>query len=78
MLLTALTLISAQAQEPALPQLDAGELTAWRAHLRPSGDDLAYARIDWESTFLDGLQRAAAERKPLLLWLMNGHPLGCT
>ncbi|MEM1452743.1 MAG: hypothetical protein AAF957_23285 [Planctomycetota bacterium] len=66
------------ADEPGPPALEPDSVAAWRDHVRPSEDDLAFARIDWAPTFTDGLRRADAEQKPLLLWLMNGHPLGCT
>ncbi|MEM6671832.1 MAG: hypothetical protein AAF726_03255 [Planctomycetota bacterium] len=61
-----------------IPTLDRADLAAWREHLRPNEVDLRYARIDWAPTFLEGVRRADADGKPLLLWLMNGHPLGCT
>ena len=54
------------------------ELPQWRAHLRPASDELAFEKIDWMPDFAQGLRRADAEQKPLLLWAMNGHPLGCT
>ena len=54
------------------------ELAQWRAHLRPASDELAFEQIDWMPDFAQGLRRADAEQKPLLLWVMNGHPLGCT
>jgi hypothetical protein len=37
----------------------------------------AYTTIPWELNLLDARQKAAAERKPLLIWTMDGHPLGC-
>jgi hypothetical protein len=58
--------------------LDAGNFAAWRAHIAPGGDELAYASLDWLPTFGEGLAAAAAAHKPLLVWGMNGHPLGCT
>ncbi len=54
------------------------ELPQWRAHLRPASDELAFEEIDWMPDFAQGLRRSDAEQKPLLLWAMNGHPLGCT
>ncbi len=51
---------------------------AWRAYILPDAADMAYASIPWHVTFADGLTAARAEGKPLLMWAMNGHPLGCT
>jgi hypothetical protein len=39
---------------------------------------LAWQQIPWATTFKDGIVAADAAGKPLLLWTMNGHPLGCT
>ena len=37
----------------------------------------------WEGTlslptYAEGVAAAQSQRRPLLLWAMNGHPLGCT
>jgi len=53
-------------------------LDAWRDHIRPGDAERAWERIGWHASFADGLRAADAARKPLLLWMMNGHPLGCT
>jgi hypothetical protein len=34
--------------------------------------------VPWLASFAEGVRAADAARKPLLLWIMNGHPLGCT
>lgn len=34
--------------------------------------------IPWETSFAAGLKTADKAGKPVLLWVMNGHPLGCT
>ncbi len=60
------------------PELRRSDLAEWRAHLLPGEVDTRFARIPWEPTFLDGVRRASEQERPLLLWLMNGHPLGCT
>lgn len=63
----------------ALPQSpDAASLEAWRDHIAPRAVETRWQQIDWRPTLGDGLRDAAAEQRPLLLWLMNGHPLGCT
>ena len=50
----------------------------WRDYIKPSKKELAWCKIPWRSSFLDGIWHAIKEEKPLLLWVMNGHPLGCT
>ena len=60
------------------PTLDASTADAWGSYVRPDEADAAWRQIPWRTTFSDGLRDAAAETKPLLLWGMNGHPLGAT
>jgi len=70
-----LTASAALAQEPAL---NSESLPEWREHILPSGDDLAWQAIPWLTTFAEGIQQANDADRPLLLWVMNGHPFGCT
>ena len=69
-------------QPPPLPdfasEVDAETIAAWRTHIRPDQKDLTFEIIPWLTTLADGIRAADAEQKPLLLWVMNGHPLGCT
>jgi hypothetical protein len=50
----------------------------WRDYLLPSDTDLAYAAIPWRASYWDAVAEAQDQYKPILLWAMNGHPLGCT
>jgi hypothetical protein len=50
----------------------------WRKHILPDTGELAWQQIPWETTFKDGIVASDVAGKPLLLWTMNGHPLGCT
>ncbi|MYF19026.1 MAG: hypothetical protein F4215_17100 [Gemmatimonadetes bacterium] len=34
--------------------------------------------IPWIGGLWEGRQKAAREEKPLFIWAMNVHPLGCT
>ena len=65
------------------PREDAFSLTTknfdmWKNYIIPTEDELAWTRIPWLSSFSEGLTQANAQQKPVLLWVMNGHPLGCT
>ena len=51
---------------------------AWTAHVLPTEEEARWASIPWLSSFSEGLRAARIEGKPLVLWAMNGHPLGCT
>ena len=60
----------------------AGELTEadfrrLHAELRPAPDE-PWLTIPWKIGLLDAQRVAAAEAKPLFIWAMDGHPLGCT
>lgn len=61
-----------------VPQAPAAELDAWRDHIAEAPTESRWLEIGWRASVGDGLRAAAAGDRPLLLWLMNGHPLGCT
>jgi hypothetical protein len=44
----------------------------------PGPDELTWRAIPWRATLRDGLQDGTTAKKPVLLWAMNGHPLGAT
>ncbi len=37
-----------------------------------------YLTIPWKISLLDAQTVAAQQQKPLFIWAMDGHPLGCT
>ena len=45
--------------------------------LQPAADEL-WRTIPWRTSLLDAQRRAIAEKKPIFIWAMDGHPLGCT
>jgi hypothetical protein len=81
----ALTLLSALATASAIgcasappARLDDDGLQAWSRYLTPRDSELAWESLPWLSSYSDGVLAAQEQRRPLLLWVMNGHPLGCT
>lgn len=48
------------------------------AKLLPSSREQAYREIPWKTDLLAARAEAAKSGKPLFLWVMDGHPLGCT
>ena len=46
--------------------------------LIPKKENERWTEIPWESDLAAARKKAAAENKPLLMWVMDGHPLGCT
>ena len=53
-------------------------LDAWRDYIRPKGRELQWQRIGWRPSLWQGVLDAHDLRKPILLWAMNGHPMGST
>jgi hypothetical protein len=47
------------------------------ALIKPAAAEEKWAEIPWLPSLWDARQKAAAEGKPILLWEMDGHPLGC-
>ncbi len=50
----------------------------WAEFIRPSAEELTYESIGWRNEFWPAVQLAQELGRPILLWTMNGHPLGCT
>ncbi len=42
------------------------------------GKDKPWRTIPWKTTMLDAQRSASEEAKPIFIWAMDGHPLGCT
>ncbi len=40
--------------------------------------DAVWRSIPWKTSLLEAQAEASAERKPIFIWAMDGHPLGCT
>jgi hypothetical protein len=59
-------------QDPGRP------MPSLRDLIRPRPEELRWLGIPWETCLGRARARAASEHKPLLLWNMDGNPLGCT
>ena len=53
------------------------EFTSLHRDLQPTGEE-TWRMIPWKTSLLEAQALAAKEKKPLFLWAMDGHPLGCT
>ncbi len=49
-----------------------------REQILPKQSELAWTQIPWRPSFREGVAEAEVQGKPVLLWVMIGHPLGCT
>jgi hypothetical protein len=54
------------------------QFKALHAAVAPSGPAERWAEIPWQTDLQAARQKAAREGKPLFMWIMDGHPLGCT
>ncbi len=51
---------------------------AVRDAVLPGDSDAGWRAIRWHETMTEGLLEGQRTQRPVLLWAMNGHPLGCT
>lgn len=63
---------------PTVPTLSDDNIRKWIAFIRPSADDSRWERLEWRTELGAAVEEARALQRPILLWTMNGHPLGCT
>ena len=57
-------------------QLSEQQFKELHAQLQPGEEP--WRTIPWKTALLDAQRTAVAEKKPLFIWAMDGHPLGCT
>ena len=62
----------------AAPQDPAADFDARVAHILPSAAETSWRSIPWRAELRGALVEASDADKPVLLWAMNGHPLGQT
>jgi len=47
-------------------------------HKQLQPGDEPWRTIPWKISLLDAQRTAVTENKPIFIWAMDGHPLGCT
>lgn len=60
------------------PTLDETTFEEWRGYIGPAEEEKRWQGIPWRGRFLEAMEEASQKNLPVLLWAMNGHPLGCT
>ncbi|MEO8496350.1 MAG: hypothetical protein ABI614_14880 [Planctomycetota bacterium] len=58
-------------------ELSDAEFRRLHEELQPAADE-PWRTIPWKISVLDAQRAAAKEKKPIFIWAMDGHPLGCT
>ena len=67
-----LLFLPASAQE-----LSEQEFQSLHQQLRPDPDE-SWRTIPWKISLLEAQRLGAEQNKPVFIWAMDGHPLGCT
>jgi hypothetical protein len=63
---------------PAAEPIPPSQFNRLHALIKPQPAEEKWQQIPWLSSLWEARRRAAAQGKPILLWEMDGHPLGCT
>lgn len=58
-------------------ELSESEFRKLHKLLQPA-PDTPWRTIPWKVSLLDAQHTAVKENKPIFIWAMDGHPLGCT
>jgi hypothetical protein len=75
---TALSIIAGAASvAPAAEPINPARFEQVHTLIKPKPVEEKWAQIPWLASLWQARQQAAKEGKPILLWEMDGHPLGC-
>lgn len=53
------------------------EFEKLHALIKPNAGEDKFMQIPWMIDLWEARKKAASEDRPILLWEMDGHPLGC-
>jgi hypothetical protein len=62
---------------PAADPIPADKFSSVRALVKPAAGEDRWAVIPWRTSLWEARREAAKAGKPIVLWEMDGHPLGC-
>ena len=54
------------------------EFSKGRDRVLPNPSEQSYRKVNWRTSVLRGIVDAQKDDRPVMIVLMNGHPLGCT
>ena len=77
-LVAALSLAGFMTTANAAEPIPAASFEKLHALIAPDAGEDEWAQIPWRTSLWEARTEAAREGKPILLWEMDGHPLGCT
>ena len=76
-LVSSLALFSSVAGTAVAEDLTEAKFQELHKSLRPPADT-PWLSIPWKVDLLEAQDMAARANKPIFIWAMDGHPLGCT
>ena len=60
-----------------LSLLGDGDIEALKDLIKPRPEETRWEQIPWRVDLWDARRLAALEGKPIMLWEMDGNPMGC-
>ena len=63
---------------PASFRIDPDNFEELHQLMQPGAEELKWREIPWHTNVWEARREAALAGKPVYLWEMDGHPLGCT
>jgi hypothetical protein len=61
-----------------LPELTSVTFADYRNAIEPTAKESSFLKVNWFAELGKAVQEANTREKPLLIYVMNGHPLACT
>ncbi len=78
MFLAVLTVVAVSSNSArAVDPLSLDQMKELRTLIKPTAGEDPFDTIPWETDLWAARKKAAAAGKPIVLWEMDGHPLGC-
>jgi hypothetical protein len=74
----ALAALAASVRADGEPILDDVTYEKVRDAVLPTAQEERWREVPWRASVWDAVVEAAQADRPVLVWAMNGHPLGCT
>jgi hypothetical protein len=71
-------LLSGPTPARAADPIPASQFDRLHQLIKPAPGEDRWASVPWRTSLWEARQEAARLGKPLVLWEMDGHPLGCT
>jgi hypothetical protein len=72
-----LAALFAAAPASAAEAIDPAHFDRLHRLIKPQPEESAWTQIRWLADLWEARKQAAAQGKPILVWEMDGHPLGC-